>query len=339
MASVLSNPAPLIRFLGVLWENMVFDHLPGWETDYIPVQRPPQGDGTYLLELRADDGAVLVAVSPRVSFRGPCPPGGGSNSADILAGALDFADVLAHMPLHPDGRELLFRRADLELFRAPVAAAPPALSIDESTPVDEDRVELSWSANHVTPLTFQILYITDDNRVFSMARGLTETTFTADLRGLPGSSNGRLGVLATDGLRSAYALSGDFRVTDKPPIVWIQTPGPDDTLPADQPVNLSGQAVDVAGFSLPDEPLVWYVDREVVARGTRLALASGLQPGPHQVRLEYAPEGRTTAVGTVEIRIAERSPEQEEFLRLLAELGGLAPPGEAHSSNAFALGG
>jgi hypothetical protein len=329
MASVLSNPAPLIRFQGVLWENMVFDHLPGWEADYIPVQRPPRGDGTYLLELRADDGVVLVAVSPRVSFRGPCPPGGGP----------DFADVLAYVPLHPDGRELLFRRADLKLFRAPVAAAPPALSIDETTLVDEDRVELSWSANHVTPPTFQILYITDDNRVFSLARGLTETTFTADLKGLPGSSNGRLGVLATDGLRSAYALSEDFRVADKRPIVWIQTPGPDDTLPADQPVNLSGQALDVAGFSLPDEPLVWYVDRGIVARSTRLALASGLQPEPHQVHLEYAPEGRTTAVGSVEIRIAERSPEQEEFLRLLAELGDPEPPREAHPSNGFALGG
>jgi len=316
MASVLSNPAPLIRFQGVLWENMVFDHLPGWETGYISVQRPPQGDGTYLLELRADDGAVLVAISPRVSFRGSCPPGSGP----------DFADILAYVPLHPDGRELLFRRADLELFRAPVAAASPALSIDETTPLDEDRVRVSWSANHLTPLTFQILYITDDDRVFSLARGLTETMFTADLRGLPGSSNGRLGVLATDGLRSAYAPSEDFRITDKPPIVWIQTPGPDDTLPADQPVNLSGQVLDVAGFSLPDEPLVWYVDREIVARGTRLAIASGLQPGPHQVRLEYAPEGRTTAVGTVEIRIAERSPDQEEFLRLLAEVGGPTPP-------------
>jgi hypothetical protein len=268
-----------LRFSGYLWENMVFEHLPGWETETVSGPRPPQGDGTYLVELLSAEAKKLISVSPQVSFRGPCGPGGG----------VDVAEVEIHVPLHPAARELVFRRAELELYRAPIAPEPPRLRLGRPSKVAKDRFLISWTAKHTAPLTYQMLYLTDDGRSFSLAAGLVEAEFTADLRSLPGSRRGRLGVLATDGLRSAFEESSSFRVEEKPPRIWIQRPGQDEILPPDQPVTLNGQATDVGGQGLPDSGLRWVVDGKVVLEGSRIGVAAALEPGPHKVSLRYTP--------------------------------------------------
>lgn len=290
---------------------MVFEPNPGWETERIAGSRPEGGDGTYLVELLAANGKVLVSVSPQVVMRGPC----------FSEGEPQWAGIAIYVPLHPESRELVFRRKDLELYRTDITPRPPQLRLTKPTKLAKDRAKVSWNARHSKPLTFQVLYLADDGRAFPLAADLTETTFTADLRTFPGSRGGRLGVLATDGLRSTFEKTGPFPVEEKPPRVWIQSPGPDETLPADQPVTLSGQAVDVGGLSLPDTGLQWLVDRKRVLNGSRLAMAR-LEPGLHQIVLRYAPSGRVVAEQRIQITIAGRSAEQELYLRSVREMIG-----------------
>ena len=305
-----NQTARFLRFWGFLLESMVFEHLPGWETESVSEPRSPQGDRTYIVELLSAEGKKLISVSPQVSFRGPCGPGGG----------LNIAEVKIYVPLHPAAVELVFRREELDLYRAPIAPAPPHLRLGRPSRVAKDRILISWTAKHTVPLTYQVLYLTDDGKSFSLAAGLTETRFTADLRSLPGSRTGRLGVLATDGLRSAFEKSSSFPVEDKPPRIWIQSPGEDEILPPDQPVTLNGQATDVGGQSLPDRGLRWLVDRAVLQQDSRLGMASSLEPGLHRITLQYAPDDRVLAEKRISITIANRSPEQELYQRMLNEI-------------------
>ena len=309
MTEPVTNSPHLLRFHGTLFENMVFEPLPGWETERVAGPRPESGDGTYFVELLSADAKVLVSVSPQVIMRAPC----------FSEGEPQWADIVIYVPLHPEARELVFRRKDLELYRAEITPQPPQLRLTRPPKVAKDQIKISWSATHSKPLTFQVLYLADDGRAFPLAADLTDSTFTADLRTLPGSREGRLGVLATDALRSAFERSDPFRVEEKPPRVWIQHPAAGDTLPPDQPVTLSGHAVDVGGLSLTDTGLQWLVDRKLVLEGSRLGMAM-LEPGPHEIVLRYAAEGGVAVQQKVQITIANRSAEQELYLKSLREM-------------------
>jgi hypothetical protein len=288
---------------------MVFEPLAGWETERIAGPRPESGDGTYVVELLSADAKLLVSVSPQVIMRGPC----------FREGEPQWADIVIYVPLHPEARELVFGRKDLELYRAEITSQPPQLRVARPTKLGKDQIRISWNATHSKPLTFQVLYLAEDGRAFPLATDLTESTFTADLRTLPGSRGGRLGVLATDGLRSAFERSGPFRVEEKLPRVWIQNPASGDTLPPDHPVTLNGHAVDVGGLSLTDTGLQWLIDRQPVLEDSRLGIAT-LEPGPHEIVLRYAPSGRTVAEERIQVTIAARSPEQELYLKSVREM-------------------
>lgn len=72
MTAVLAGDSHyLLRFEGLLFENMVFECLPGWEAEFLSEPRPPQGDGSYEVGLLGSDGRTLISVSPRVAFHGP----------------------------------------------------------------------------------------------------------------------------------------------------------------------------------------------------------------------------------------------------------------------------
>jgi hypothetical protein len=230
------------------------------------------------------------------------------------------ARVVAYVPFDRDGRELVFRRGDRVIDRHDVAAQPPEIRITELKRDDKDRVRIRWHAEQRSehPLSYRVVYLVDDTRAFSLAAGLEKADFEADLSGLPGSKAGRLSVLATDGVRSAFAVSEPFPVSEKGPRISIHSPQPRQLVPADQPVSLNGQATDVAGASLPHHALIWLVDGQPVAKGSPLAIATGLEPGRHTATLQYQSGKRVEAEGSVEFEVARRSPEQEAFRRLIA---------------------
>ncbi len=300
-----------IRFDGTLLENMVFERKPGWETELV-AHRPTEGDGTYQLELRDADGKVLVSVSPRVDFQKFCT---------LQDHAMRSTRVVAYLPFKPEGREMVFRRGDYEIDRDTVAADPPRVRITEVKSQPRGRVRIGWRSTHPAgkPLTYNVAYLAHAKRGFILVRGIRRTEYIADLSRFPGGIAARLAVLATDGTRSAFAVSKRINVTAKAPRVSIQAPIDRAELPADQPVTLSGLAVDIAGATLPDEFLLWRLDGEEVARGTRLALAQGLQPGEHRATLRYKPEKGVATEASVTFIVARRSRDQQRLLRLLAE--------------------
>src|SRR4029453_3311473 len=111
-----------LRFDGHLAEDMAFTRRMGWETGNI-AHRPHDGDGSYTLELLDENFRPLVAVSPHVVFDG-CDTGAGGR----------LTRGIAYLPRRPQGRELVFRRGDMDTTREPVAAAPPRVRITRLAP-------------------------------------------------------------------------------------------------------------------------------------------------------------------------------------------------------------
>ena len=92
----------LIRFTGVLREDLQFVHVPAWETDSV-FERPDEGDGTYVVDLLDGGERLLTRASPVINLRDPSPPDGGG---------LRLANVLVYVPMHPEARLLAFRRLE-----------------------------------------------------------------------------------------------------------------------------------------------------------------------------------------------------------------------------------
>ena len=311
-----------LRFEGRLWENMVFERRAGWETERVAVSPGDvgdgdDGDGGFTIELRTARGHTITSVSAQVDF-----------SSEIVdpSNGMRSTIVVAYVPLNPQARELVFRRGDFVLDRMPVAEQPPSIRIRQVRAAADDRVSVRWSAKHPDgrPLSYNLVYLTGPDRAFPIARGLTDNACEVDLSRFPGSKEARVAVLATDGTRSAFAVSEPFAVDEKPPRVWIQTPEADATLPADQPVSLCGQALDIGGAGLPETGLIWRFDGEVVARSARLAFVENAEPGTHHVTLEHMDGDTIVAAQTITVRIAERSREQERFWSLMSDREGEA---------------
>ena len=296
--------ASFIRFDGHLAEDMTFTRRLGWETERI-AHRPREGDGRYLLELLDEDRRPLVAVSPHVAFD-ECSTGVERR----------LTRVVAYIPLRPEGRELVFRRGEIAIHRESVSTDPPRVRITKLGRRDDGVVELEWEAS-APGLLARVVYLAGPRRGFVVVRERRGNRATVHLSRFPGTRDGRLAVLVSDGTRSSSAVSRPFRVPDKPPVCSIAAPVAGEVLQADQPFSLLGRCRDVAGANLPDSGLRWLIDGEVAAEGAHLALAPPLPPGAHEIVLEYRQRRAIVARTRARITVARRSAAQQRLMELL----------------------
>lgn len=308
----MKNAEHFIRFDGRLWENMTFKHRSGWETKTI-AERPQEGDGSFQLELCDKANKVLVSVSPNVDFHNVCR----ERTGELLS-----TRVVAYIPSHPNAQEMIFRRGDLIIYKEKICQLPPKIEIKSLKKLKGNKIQITWSAKHPEDkiLTFNITYITDDGRTFSLARNLTSNDYVVDLNQLLGSANGRFSILATDGIRSAFVMSNDIEVPFKPPVISVKSPKDGAILPADQPVSLSGFASDVGGLRLPDSGLVWYVNGDKVSEGQWLSMVEGLEPGKHRAEIHYVMNGKVVADKRINFRIAKRGKKQQQYLEIASAM-------------------
>ena len=281
-----------LRFDGILSEDMEFEPRRGWETNRI-ARRPPEGDGEFLLELLDKHGETLIRVSPRVDF--DAESGMTPENETMKA-----TRVTSYVPYHPSARLLVFRRDTYTIYETPITKTPPQVQVGEAS-IKGHSVSLNWEAVHRSknPLTYNIVCVVDEGKRYVMlARDLEESEAELSLNNVPGGE-GRLGVLATDGVRSSFAVTKPFKVETKPPNISISWPIDGSTVPPDQPVTLTGRAADVTGKTLPEDGLVWDVDGTIARTGNGTALAASLRPGQHEATLSLQENGNVVADKTV----------------------------------------
>jgi hypothetical protein len=171
-----------------------------------------------------------------------------------------------------------------------VSVHPPQLQL--GTPIyhaDTRRLELSWTAADPDgdPLMFLVLYTQDNGATWQVIdpAHLTESIeVNADL--LPGGSQARLRVVATDGANSTSADTTSFTVPAHAPIVVISGLVPGQRLPFGQPATLTGLAYQPEYGTLESSLLAWTLTGPQSSRvsGSTLSLA-GLAPGTYLASL------------------------------------------------------
>ncbi len=186
---------------------------------------------------------------------------------------------------------------DAVIGRQPVSLLLPAVQIrgplPGQIPTLDKPFDLDWSAqdDDSPDLYFAVQYSPDGGQHYIGVAGNMENAsmLMLDPANLPGTKNGFLRVLVTDGLNTSEDTVGPFIVPRKGPQVVILGPEqPSRDMPAvagaDKPVTLEGYGMSPDDGVLPGDQLQWSSDIQG-ALGTGYSLNVQLQPGTHQITL------------------------------------------------------
>jgi hypothetical protein len=167
---------------------------------------------------------------------------------------------------------------------------------------------ISWTASDLDAdeLSFNLLYSADNGSTWrTIALGVTGDSYTLTaLDGLPGSSQGLMRVVVSDGFYTALDDSdGTFQVPDAPPAALIVAPPAGSRFLPDSLVVLQGLAVDTEDGTLAGSALNWSSDRDGnLGSGEELATNS-LSRGWHTIELSATDSQSHTITQTVSIFI------------------------------------
>jgi len=278
------------------------------------VEREP---GEYIIVLANQQGGRLAEYpfTPRVQTVEQT-----SSEASCVSAAATSADnppatIFEFVPWVAETARISIYHGERELAGRNVSPNPPTvqlLSPNGGEMVAGDFFPVTWNAHDPDgdPLTFSLLYSRDGGESWTtLVAGLTGTRHDLDARLLPGSPQGRMRVIASDGVNTASDQSDTpFIVLPRPPQVSILSPGPDSFINSDEVVALTGDAYDPEQGALTGSALTWESDRDgPLGSGATLILsASSLTPGPHRLILRATDGDGMTGIASVNIIVGRR---------------------------------
>lgn len=221
----------------------------------------------------------------------------GGTKIVLLYNGQEVADI----PFSPNRPtvQITSPKAD-EVFE--VAKAMPALEGYQPT----DILRITWTASDPdgNPLRFTILYSPDNGQSWHpVAWNVEGNSYDLDLNLTPGGRAAKLRVIVTDGVNTAQdETDGTFAVGNHAP--WVSAAAPA-IVPPNQPIPLTGEAVDLEEGALPEERLVWTKGSTVLGLGRTLQVV--LPPGSHTLTLTAADSQGLTAQTSITLFVGYRT--------------------------------
>ncbi len=259
------------------------------------------GAGAYRIELRDAGGSVLFTrhFSPTLA------------SAD--GGGATFHAFKEIVPPQPGMKNIVLLHGAATLDTRPISASAPTVTVlsPNGGEVITGVFQATWQANDLDgdPLTFTVQMSRDSGQTwFSVAAGITETTYTLNAAALPGGVQMRLRVLANDGVRvGADASDANFTVSTHPPEVRIVQPDDGARFRAGTPITFLGQAWDREDGGLGGG-IAWRSNRDgVLGTGQRLTLTT-LSEGEHTITAVVTDTTGFTATASIQLIIVPPLP-------------------------------
>jgi hypothetical protein len=247
------------------------------------------GDGLYMIQLLDASGGLLF--ERRFS---------GDGEAEV---GVSFYE---RMP-QADGVETVAIKHNGQLLATVERTAnTPTVSwiTDLSGDTLDDVTEVTWQADDDDgdALTFQVAYSADNGATWrTVAQDLEATSYELDPAFLTGTSSGKLRIIASDSLNSAYNdTTGTFIVPDKVPTVQILAPTDGAHFGLGEVVNFSGSAYDQEDGVLTGPSLVWTFDGSSIGAGATASVLE-LPAGSHIVTLTATDSDGNSMTATIEI--------------------------------------
>ncbi len=315
-----------------------------------PATTAAAADYLMISGLLLSDGSGSLNPITRVSLaRAPGLPKAGTTFCVALAGAggaelatycfddslmdyetqkpLGSRPFLMFVPDRPGVADVTLRREELILARRTRSSNAPQVTVVEPAGGElwtgEGRIRWTASDADGDPLHFTVLFSADGKGSW---RGLDVDVegneLVVDSRVLPGTGQGYIRVLATDGLNTGQADSRvPIRVADKPPQVTISHPADGATWTPGTVLVLEGSSYDPEDGFLAGPALTWRSDKAgVLGTGTTVSLTA-LASGDHVITLTGRDAGGQEGNASIVLRV-----QRQTYLPLILRRAGWGQP-------------
>lgn len=254
---------------------------PGFVVEGVPT--PDAERGTPALDVEILDARGRTMHAARVPWlRGCAPPAtrnpGGTVTAAI--GLVPFDQGAAGLRVTDRGRVLLERLAPKKPLAVKVAWPPPVKAGEPRTR------QITWDSD---PGTLAAPAFSPDQGATWLPIGLPsgESPLTVDLTNVPGSDDGRLRLVVSDGLRTVTVESDPWALAPSGWVGAILTPPDGSSVAAGRPVHLAGQAIELEARRWADGELQWSAEG-LGALGVGRQIEVAFPPGVYQISLRLA---------------------------------------------------
>ena len=253
----------------------------------ITVPVDPPSTGSYTIRLENSSGQVQASYP--FEPESPIDEKLNARSSPAAADTLPFVLLL---PRSPGSTRIVIAKGAQILATQTASAQSPSVSINFPNGGETLNGSVStfrWTAGDGdgNALAYTVQYSTDAGSSWqTLTTDHTSTSLDVDLSLLPGTTQGLLRIIATDGFNTTQAQSaGLFSVAKHAPFVAIDGPRNDTLYIDDQVVFLEGTAYDLEDGLLEDNAFTWTSNRNgVLGTGRSLEIsAADLAAGTHLI--------------------------------------------------------
>jgi hypothetical protein len=270
-------------------------HLP----DLTPSTRPATSD--YSLQL-LDAGDSILADYPFTPKEDTEPQAGEDLTAMIYEIVPYVAGTARVVVLHNS----------TELASQTVSANAPEVTViyPDGGEALSGEIVAFWTGSDIDgdSLTYALQYSADDGSTWStLAAGIKGTHYSIQTRELAGSDQGRIRILASDGINTATDISnGPFSVAFKKPTARIISPATNNTYLDEQTIILVGEAYDREDGIMGDSQLTWHSDRDGHLGAGRTLTVTALSEGEHIISLIATDTDGMIATASIRLQITRQ---------------------------------
>lgn len=265
--------------------------------------------GNYSLVLKDEFGVALKEVSFAASESIGTPNPNYNNESNNQK-KLNFSFVVSEPPNYS---KVTIMHNSQEVKSFDLSDHSPVVSIVKprasSAFNNEDSISASWVGSDTDDekLRYRLYYSTDAGQTYSIvALGIENSSINISTSRLPASSQARIGISVSDGLRSSFAESSLFSVSEHPPEVEIISPLSGAVLTERQSFVLKAQSYDLEDGVLPASSLSWSSSIDgLIGIGKEIVLsATDLRVGMHTITVTASDSSDMSSTATTKITIS-----------------------------------
>ncbi len=248
----------------------------------------PPDPGSYTIRFEDDMGQEIISYPFEPTFGVDSIVGLNIENDNSLG---SFALLLPK----PEGfhRIILLHGAEILDWRD-TSNNPPSVQVvypNGGELISGQKLLVTWTADDADndSLVFAVQYSRDSGiNWMTLATNITSKSVEINIDKLPGTEQGLIRIIASDGLLSSLDTSNEvFSIEKHAPVAEIKSPNNGEFFVSDQLINLIGEGVDNEDGRLQGDSLSWYSNLDgFLGEGSTLVLnALDMTPGSHTITL------------------------------------------------------